>query len=89
MSSSVVVMSTASTQASAQWEASPMNPPLPDVVLSPEKMKLLYREDVQAEFLHLQAETDCLLQRLQSLQQARRQSTSPVVAPIGQTVSLC
>ncbi len=89
MSNSVMVMSTALTQAPTHAEASQINPPLPDVVFSSEKMKLLYREDVRAEFLHLQAEADCLLQQLQSLQQAKRKMTSPVGTAIGQTVSLC
>lgn len=89
MLSPVVVLSTTPTQAPTGLEANPINPPLPNGALSPEKMKSLYREDVRAEFLHLQAEADCLLQQLQSLQQAKRQAQGALSATIAQTVSLC
>ncbi|UZQ54160.1 hypothetical protein OOK60_17000 [Trichothermofontia sichuanensis B231] len=88
MSNSLMVMSTVLTQAPIPAEVSPVNPPLPDVAFSSEKIKSLYREDVRAEFLHLQAEADCLLQQLQSLQQAKRKMAGSVVTAIGQTVSL-
>jgi|GEM_PF-6104805 len=88
MSSSVVI-ATAAIEAPYGFEATPTNPPLSDVALSPAKMKSLYREDVQAEFLHLQAEADCLLRQLQSLQQAKRKASSAVTRAIAQTVSLC
>ncbi len=89
MFSPVVVLSTASAQAPTGLEADLIKTPLPDGAFSPEKMKSLYREDVRAEFLHLQAEADCLLQQLQSLQQAKRQAQGALSATIAQTVSLC
>lgn len=88
MSSPVVTPLTALAPVPAGLEANPIQRPLPDGTVSPAKMKSLYREDVQAEFLHLQAEADCLLQQLQSLQQAKRQAQGALSAAIVQTVSL-
>ncbi len=43
-----------------------------------EAMKKQYRLDQQEKFLHLQAETECLLQQLQAIKQ-QRQSQPDVV----------
>jgi hypothetical protein len=42
-------------------------------LVSLEKMKAVYQADQQAKFLNLHAETESLLQQLQSLKQQREQ----------------
>ncbi len=45
-----------------------------------EAMKKQYRLDQQEKFLHLQAETECLLQQLQAIKQQRQSQADVVVA---------
>lgn len=44
-----------------------------------EALKAQYRADQQAKFLHLQAETDSLLQQLRALKQEKAAQSDPVL----------
>lgn len=44
-----------------------------------EALKAQYRADQQAKFLHLQAETDSLLQQLRALKQQKATKSDPVL----------
>jgi hypothetical protein len=52
-----------------------------------EAMKKQYPPDQQMKFLHLQAETESLLQQLKAIQQQRQTANSTVVHSLGDRVS--
>ncbi|KAM3097276.1 hypothetical protein ACKFKG_08685 [Phormidesmis sp. 146-35] len=62
-----------SRNSNAQFSGVAVCEPQSDCLRSLEKMKAIYQADQQAKFLNLHAETESLLQQLQSLKQQRAQ----------------